>query len=189
MDNYNTCPFVIIRSTTNAVIPRTPFYGLEPSTLPPLPQGAPENEGFHLKMLLSRKNVLSLMRNRNCSNVATNHSVRKTQLNNLLPLADWMHHLVHIFWTILFWSWLQAARVKLHLWVSQLHSVYFCIWRKGDGLEGGRFGAKQTVRVSTLKVNITLCLNYTPSALQFSHTLVLYPLSFIPANTPSSQPS
>lgn len=101
MDNYNTCPFVIIRSTTNAVIPRTPFYGLEPSTLPPLPQGAHENEGFHLKMLLSRKNVLFLMRNRNCSNVAPNHSVRKTPLNNLLPLADWMHHLVHIFWTII----------------------------------------------------------------------------------------
>lgn len=77
----------------------------------------------------------------------------------------------------LFHSWLQAAQVKLHLWVSQLQSVYFCIWRKVDGFEGaGRFGAKQTARVSILKVNITLCLNYTPSALQFSHTLALSPL-------------
>lgn len=80
------------------------------------------------------------------------------------------------FWR-LFHSWLQAAQVKLHLWVSQLQSVYFCIWRKVDGFEGaGRFGAKQTARVSILKVNITLCLNYTPSALQFSHTLALSPL-------------
>lgn len=78
----------------------------------------------------------------------------------------------------LFHSWLQAAQVKLHLWVSQLQSVYFCIWRKVDGFErgAGRFGAKQTARVSILKVNITLCLNYTPSALQFSHTLALSPL-------------
>lgn len=99
----------------------------------------------------------------------------------IVDYPHWLKASVGPYFWVLFWSWLQAARVKLHLWVSQLHSVYFCIWRK--------FGAKQTARVSTLKVNITLCLNYTPSALQFSHTLTLSLLSLIPANTPSSRPS
>lgn len=171
MDNYNTCSFVIIHSITNTVIPRTPFYGTEPGTLPLLPQGAfIWNEGFHLNMLFVKKESFVT---HTFLNVTSNHSV-------------WLNasHGPH-FW-LLCWSWLQAARVKLHLWVSQPHSVYFCIWRKGDGVERGSFGAKQTARVSTLKVNITLCLNYTPSALQFSHTLALSPLSLIPANTPSS---
>lgn len=52
------------------------------------------------------------------------------------------------------------------------------------GLWGGGFGAKQTAKVSTLKANTTPCLNYTPWALQFSHTLTLSPRSPIPANTP-----
>lgn len=76
---------------TNTVILRTPFYGIEPSTLPPLPQGSHENEGFHLKMSLSRKSVLSLMRNRRCSNVAPIHSVGGEEKNTaecLTALTD-----------------------------------------------------------------------------------------------------
>lgn len=41
------------------------------------------------------------------------------------------------------------------------------------GRKGSRFGAKQTVRVSKLQVNITLHMNCTPLGLQFSHTLTL----------------
>lgn len=144
-------------------------------------QEAHENEGFHLKMLLSRKNVLSLMWKPQLFQCGTKSSCAAEYFT---ALADWMHHLVHISD---YYFEVGCRQVKLHLWVSQLHSVYFCIWRKGDGLEGGRFGAKQTARVSTLKVNITLCLNYTPWAQQFSHTLVLSPLSLIPANTPSKR--
>lgn len=186
MDNYNTCSFVITHSITNTVISRTPFYGTEPSTLPLLPQGAHENEGFHLKMLLSTKNVLSLM-----WNLVPNHSVRENAAEYWAAPFDWMHFLVHFlvhifFFLLLFWSPLHFESYTYGCPSST--QVYFCIWRKGDGLEGGRFGAKQTARVSTLKVNITLCLNYTPSALQFSHTLALSPLSLIPANTPTSRP-
>lgn len=49
---------------------------------------------------------------------------------------------------------------------------------------GGKFGAKQTARVSTLRANIALCLNYTPWVLQFSHTLTLSSPSLNPADTP-----
>lgn len=37
---------------TNTVIPRTHFYGIEPSTLPLLPQRAHENQEVHRKMAL-----------------------------------------------------------------------------------------------------------------------------------------
>lgn len=101
MDNYNTRSFVIIHSMTNTVIPRTPFYGSEPSTLPLKGlKDLKENEEIHLKMPLSRKNVLSLMRNHRCSNVVPSHSVRKIQLKILLlsltECITWS-----IFWTII----------------------------------------------------------------------------------------
>lgn len=169
---------------THTVIPRTPFYGIEPSALPPLPRSS-------WKSRISSENAF-VKKERFVSNAKT----AAVPMWHQIILRSWILYcsrglnasLGPYFW-LLFWSWLQAAQVKLHLWVSQLHSVYFCIWRKGDGLEGGRFGAKQTARVSTLKVNITLCLNYTPWAQQFSHTLALSPLSLIPANTPSDRPS
>lgn len=172
------------------MIPRTPFYGIEPSTLPPLPQGARENEGFDLKMPLSRKKVLSLMRNRDCPNVAPNHSVRNTQLNTLLlPLTECITWF--IFLTIILKLAAGGASKATPMGVPAPLSLFLYLkerwWVWGGG--GRRFEAKQTARVSTLKVNTTLCLNYTPSALQFSHTLALSPLSLIPANTPLSRPS
>lgn len=85
MDNYNTCSFVITHSITNTVISRTPFYGTEPSTLPLLPQGAHENEGFHLKRLLSTKNVLSLT-----WNLVPNHSVRENTAE-YLSCSRWLN--------------------------------------------------------------------------------------------------
>lgn len=122
-----------------------------------------------------RRNVLFLILHHKCSNIAPKSFCQENTAEYFITFAYWMHLSLRIcddYFTV------DCRRqVKLHLWVSQLQSVYFCIWRKVDGFEGaGRFGAKQTARVSILKVNITLCLNYTPSALQFSHTLALSPL-------------
>lgn len=114
---------------TNTVILRTPFYGLEPSTLPPLPQGARENEGFLLKMSLSRKSFLSLMRNRRCSNVAPICSVRggkKKQLNILLlsltECITWS-----IFLTIILELAAGGASKATPMGVPAPLQVYFCI--------------------------------------------------------------
>lgn len=179
MDNYNTCSFVIIHSMTNAVIPRTLFF----MELNPAPFLLCRKELMKKRISLENAFVKQLY---TCCTKAFSH---ENTAKYFMALYCWLNASLGPYFGLLFRSWLQAALVKLHLRVSQFHSVYFCIWRKGDGLKGGRFGAKQTQRVSALKVNITLCLNYTPSALQFSHTLALSTLSPIPANTPSSQPS
>lgn len=144
-------------------------------------QGAIEHDGFNLKTHLSKDSFICAVEQQlfwSCTrsfwqeNAAEHFSPGRPQAPPMPSFGP------------LFWSCLWAVRGKLHLWVSRPRSVYFCIRRKGDGFVGGEFGAKQTAKVSTLKANTTPCLNYTPWALQFSHTLARSPLSPIPSNTP-----
>ena len=108
-----------------------------------------------------------------CSNAAHGHSVRETQLKVLsLSLPECITW--SIFLTIILELAAGAASKATPMGVPAPLGLFLYLkerwWVRGGGGGGGE-GAKQTARVSTLRVNITLCLNCTPSARQFSHTL------------------
>lgn len=145
-------------------------------------QGANEHDRFHLKQHLSKETFnVSLMWKSSCSEVPAAHSDGKMQRSSPAP-ADW-NPLNAYFSPIILKLAPGSARkatpmgvpAPLRLFLYQKERWWVC---------GGEFGAKQIVKVSTLKANTTPCLNYTPWALQFSQTLALSPRSPIPANTP-----
>lgn len=124
--------------------PKSTFF-MELNPAPFLTHQRPnEHDGFHLKQHLSKETFnVSLMWNNSCSDVSAAHSDRKMQRSSPAQMPETCS--MPIF-RLLFWSWLQAVWGKLHLWVSQPHSVYFCIRRKGDGFVGGSLGQSKQWR-------------------------------------------
>lgn len=150
------------------------------------PSSSAARDGYCLKTSLSGKLVCFL---------CLRQSVQMLHQNILL--AEQLFLIECIIWSMFFTPTFKLAAgieskatpmgvpAPLGLFLSRKERWWVGV--EGGGGRGGRFWAKQTVRVSTLKVNITLCLNYTPPALQFSHTPALSSLSLILANTPSSR--
>lgn len=89
-----------------------------------------------------------------------------------LPRSRWLNASFGPYFSPLFQSWLQAVWVKLHLWVSQPHSVYFCIWRKGDGLEegGGVWGKANSEGLNTQSKHYPMFELHTLSPTVLPHT-------------------
>lgn len=71
---------------------------------------------------------------------------------------------------LLFCSRLRAARGKLHLWVSQPRSVYFCIRRKGDGFVGGFWGKANSEGLNTQSKHYPMFELHTLSPTVLPHT-------------------
>lgn len=145
-------------------------------------QGANEHDGFHLKQHLSKDPFnVSLMWNRSCSEVSAAHSDGKRQRSS--PAAAAWNPFNAYFSPIILVSWLQAVWGKLHLWVSQPHSVYFCIRRKSDGFVGGLGQSKQWRSQHSKQTLPHVWSAHLEPYSSPTHSLALSPRSPIPANT------
>lgn len=106
-------------------------------------QGAIEHDGFHLKKHLGKESFISSAEQE--LSWSFTRSFWQENAAELSRPSGPMAPPMPIF-RPLFWSWLRAAWGKLHLWVSQPRSVYFCIRRKGDGFVGGGLGQSKQRR-------------------------------------------
>lgn len=166
--------------------PRSTFF-MELNPAPFLThQGANEHDWFPLKQHLSTEAFnVSPIWNSSCFEVSVARSDGKMQRSS--PASAVWNLFSAYFSPIILKLAVGSARKATPMGVPAPLSL-FLYQKERWWVCGGEFGAKQTVKDSTLKANTAPCLNYARWALQFSHTLALSPHSPIPANTPFFSP-